>query len=87
MIPEEIYYANDIFAYDSDEFPGCERANNEKIIKLLYNNFESLGFSMLSETTFFNSDPKDHVYDFYSFVMNATEPSAYRRHVSLDVRT
>jgi hypothetical protein len=31
IIPEEIYYANDIFAYDSDEFPGCDRGSNDKI--------------------------------------------------------
>lgn len=73
MQKEEIYYGNDIFSYDCEEFPGCERGSNDKIIKLLYNNFESLAFSMLSEANFFSSDPNDHVYDLYSFVMNTED--------------
>jgi len=70
MRPNEIYYGKDIFGYDCNDFPGCDRCSSDKIIKLLYNNFESLAFSMLSEANFFSSDPNDYVYDLYSFVMS-----------------
>lgn len=73
MRTDDIYYGNDIFAYDTEEFPGCDRATNDKIIRLLYNNFESLAFSMLSENNFFASDPNDHEYDLYSMVVNAED--------------
>ena len=71
---EEIYYGHDIFHCEDEELAASDNA--EKTIKLLYNAFETLGFSMLNETNFFDSDPAKHAYDLYSFVLNCSEREA-----------
>lgn len=48
MVEDEIYYGHDIFYYKKEDYPGYEVETSQKIIKLLYNAFESLAFSMLN---------------------------------------
>jgi hypothetical protein len=49
MEANRIQYAHDIFSYEPSEYPGEEPTDCEKVIRLLYNSFESIGFSMLGE--------------------------------------
>ena len=75
--PETIYYAQDIFHFDPVEYHTHNHKSCEKTIKLLYNNFESLGLSLL-ESHFFNSDPSNHVYDVYNMVFDCSDK--FKRH-------
>lgn len=55
-------YAHDIFSWD---FPHGEKEACEHYIKKFYQSFEGLAFSLLDEQKFFDSNPRDYVYDLY----------------------
>jgi hypothetical protein len=59
----QTYYARDVFNWDVAERP--DRNICEKYLKLFYQSFEGLAFSLLDEDEFFRSTPVDHVYDLY----------------------
>jgi hypothetical protein len=78
MEPNRVFYGHDIFSYDPQNYPGDVPENCEKIIRLLYNSFESLGFSMLDEDEFFSCDPSEYVYDLYILLIPTDDVQAHR---------
>ena len=57
-------------------------------MKLFYQSFETLAFSLIEKTSFFESNPKDYIYDLYlsnfdvSSKRNSLDPTPNKLKVS-----
>ena len=75
MKPDSFKYAHDIFCWDFEDRP--DRVFCEKYIKRFFQSFESLAFCLFNEKNFFESDPHNYIYDFFTFYKNVSESRRY----------
>lgn len=47
---------------------------------MLFGSFESLGFCLLDERKFFETNPMSYIYDLYSFYTNVDKLPRYKNH-------
>ena len=69
MRHNEIRVGEDIFNWQIDD--RNDKSHCEKYIKLFFQSFESLAFSLLNHENFFTSDPSKQIYDLFTFYRDA----------------
>ena len=57
------YYAKDVFNWELDE--ESEEKVHEQYMKLFYQSFETLAFSLNNKKHFFENNPQHYIYDLY----------------------
>lgn len=60
------HYARDVFHWDLDELPAAQADTCQQYLKLFFQSFETLAFSLIDKKPFFESNPREYIYDLYT---------------------
>jgi hypothetical protein len=67
------YCAKDVFNWSTQETAAqSEGKDYQRYMKLFFESFESLAFSLINKRHFFESNPREHIYDLYLYNYDAS---------------